>query len=71
MEEYQLILLDIGTATIMINGRKYTYVGTVNQAGKAHGLGIATEISDTRFSYTGTFKDDALHGQSKNSRLLS
>ena len=70
MEEYQLILLDIGTATITIDGGKYTYVGTVNQAGKAHGLGVATKVFGSG-SYTGTFKDGVPHGQSKNSRLLS
>ena len=67
------MLLDIGTATIMMHGDKYTYVGSVNQAGNAHGIGKATcEIyPGLGLTYTGTFKDGVPHGHSKNYRLLS
>ena len=46
-------------------------MGTVNQAGKAHGLGVATEVDNPNISYEGTFKDGVPHGQSKNIRPLS
>ena len=46
MEEYQLILLDIGTTAITLDGYEYNYEGLINQTGKAHGLGIAKWVKD-------------------------
>ena len=72
LEEYQLILLDAGSATIYTQGGEYNYNGFVNKEGEAFGYGSAYNAGslDCGRSIEGTFYKNQAHGISKISDLL-
>ena len=44
-------------------------MGSLNAKGKSYGQGIATRVDDPKITYTGTFKDNTLHGIGENNYL--
>ena len=54
----------------MFDGKQYKYKGKVNSREDAEGFGVATCVSDTKHTITGTFDYNKPRGFCKQQKLL-